>query len=130
MLPSKETTLFCHLGWSIFVTFTLAIVVGEIAPRAQTQQPLKIVAIHAKKYDFAPNQITLKVGETVKLVLISDDVRHSLSVRSLGIRSEIAPGRNNEVTVTPTQVGDFTGNCSVYCGSGHRQMEFLIHVVE
>jgi cytochrome c oxidase subunit 2 len=108
----------------------LAIVLGESAPRAQVQPQAATIVIHARKYQFVPNAITLKKGETVKLVLISDDVRHSLAVRGLGIRSEIRPGRHIEVIVTPTQVGDFPGACSIYCGSGHRNMEFMVHVVE
>jgi len=102
---------------------------GEITPRAQTQTARTIV-IHARKFAFVPNAITLKKDETVKLVLISDDVHHSLAVRGLGIRSQITPGHPANVVVTPTMVGDFPGACSFYCGSGHRSMVFMVHVVK
>ena len=85
-------------------------VIAELAPHAQTQQPEKTIVIHARKFAFSPSEITLKKGETVKLVLISDDVRHGLAVRGLGIRSEIKPGRKTELIVTPTEVGDFPGS--------------------
>ena len=105
-------------------------VIAELAPRAQTQQPAKAIVIHARKSAFAPSEVTLKKGETVKLVLISDDVRHGLAVRGIGIRSEIKPGRKTELIVTPTEVGDFPGTCWIFCGSGHRDMAFMVHVVE
>ena len=108
----------------------LAMVFGEIAPAAQSSQPVKTIVIHARKYAFVPNTITLKKDETVKLILISDDVRHGLAVRGVGIRSQITPGHPTEVIVTPTVVGDFHGACMYYCGSGHRDMEFMVHVVE
>jgi len=97
---------------------------------AQPAQPAKTITIHARKYAFVPNTITLKKDETVKLVLISDDVRHGLAVRGVGIRSEITPGHPTNLIVTPTTVGDFPGACSFYCGTGHREMEFVVHVVE
>jgi len=108
----------------------MAILLGEIAPRAQAPQPVKTIVIHARKYAFLPNTISLKKEETVKLILISDDVRHGLAVRGLGIRAEITPGHPATVVVTPTEVGDFPGSCSFFCGSGHRDMEFMVHVGE
>src|SRR5271167_3309232 len=108
----------------------MAILLGEIAPRAQTPQPAKTIVIHARKFAFLPNTITLKKDETVKLILISDDVRHGLAVRGVGIRAEIKPGHPANVIVTPVALGDFPGSCLFYCGSGHRDMEFVVHVVE
>jgi cytochrome c oxidase subunit II len=105
-------------------------VLGETAPHAQTQQPAKTIVIHARKYAFVPNEITLKKDETVTLVLISDDVHHSLALRGLGIRFDIKPGTPTKGVVTPTTVGDFPGACSFFCGSGHRNMELTVHVVE
>ena len=129
-MPSKATKPAAHSGWRVFVILALAVVVGELAPRAQTQQPAKTIVIHARKFAFTPSEVTLKKGETVKLVLISDDVRHGLAVKGIGIRSEIKPGRRTELIVTPTEVGDFRGTCWIFCGSGHRDMEFMVHVVE
>jgi cytochrome c oxidase subunit II len=129
MLPAARASFSGHT-WRILVILAFALVLCESAPRAQTQSPSATIVIHARKFQFSPIAITLKKGETVKLVLISDDVRHSLSVKGLAIRSDIVPGRHIEVIVTPAQVGDFPGACSVYCGSGHRSMEFMVHVVE
>lgn len=108
----------------------LAVGFINLPRRADSQQAGTTVIIHARRYAFVPNAITLKKGQTAKLVLISDDVHHGLAVRGLGIRSDILPGHRVEAVVTPTQVGDFAGGCSVYCGSGHRDMEFVVHVVE
>jgi cytochrome c oxidase subunit II len=112
------------------IVLALAIVLGEVAPRAQAPQPVRTIVIHARKFAFLPNTITLKKDETVKLTLISDDVHHGLAVRGLGIRAQIIPGHPAEVVVTPTAAGDFPGSCMFYCGSGHRDMQFMVHVVE
>ena len=129
MLPVTRTSS-SRLTWRALVVLAFAVLLGESASRTQTQPPAATIVIHARKFQFVPSAITLKKGETVKLVLISDDVRHGLAVRGLGIRAVIMPGRHIEVIVTPAKVGDFPGACSVYCGSGHRDMEFMVHVVE
>jgi len=114
----------------VIVILAVAMVLSRLTPQAQNPTPAKTILIHARKYAFVPNTITLKKDETVKLVLISDDVHHSLSVRGLGIRSDVKPGHPATAIVTPTAVGDFPGACSFFCGSGHRDMEFMVHVVE
>jgi cytochrome c oxidase subunit II len=96
---------------------------------ANSQQEAARVVVHAKRFAFLPGEITLKKGQTTKLVLISDDVRHGLAVKGLGIRAEIIPKHPTEILVTPAQAGDYPGGCSVYCGSDHRDMELVIHVV-
>ena len=108
----------------------IAILLGQLRPRAETPQPANLITIHVRKFAFTPNTITLKKDQPVKLVLIADDVRHSLSVRDIGLRAVAVPGQPADVAFTPTTVGDFTGTCSVFCGSGHRDMQFTVHVVD
>jgi len=106
------------------------LVSAAFTPSGRSQnRPPKIV-VHAKRFAFTPAEITLKKGQTTKLVLISDDVTHGLTVEGLSINAEIRKGRKTVVSVTPTQTGDFPGACSIFCGPGHRDMEFVIHVVE
>jgi cytochrome c oxidase subunit II len=114
---------------TIFV-LAIAALLGPIGVHAQTSQPAKTITIHARKFAFTPSAITLKKDETVKLVLIADDVRHGLAVRGIGLRTQATPGHPADVLVTPTAAGDFPGTCSFFCGSGHRDMEFMVHVVE
>jgi len=109
----------------------IAVGLGGSSQRANSEQPATtVIVVHARRFAFVPNAITLKKGQTTKLVLISDDVRHGLAVKGLDIRADIGSGKQTEVFVTPTQTGDFPGACSVYCGYGHRDMEFMVHVVE
>jgi cytochrome c oxidase subunit II len=95
---------------------------------AIAQQANKIIEVHARRYAFNPADITVKKGETVRLKLISDDVPHSLVVKDLGINQAITKGHPAELTFTPKQDGDFRGQCGRFCGSGHGQMAFTVHV--
>ncbi|MGC1870653.1 MAG: cupredoxin domain-containing protein [Acidobacteriaceae bacterium] len=96
---------------------------------AATATPARTITIHAKKYEFVPDEITLKKDQTVKLELTSDDVEHSLEVPGLGINSVMKKGVVTEIDVTPTKIGNFKGKCGKFCGFGHGKMHFMVHVV-
>ncbi|MGC1783821.1 MAG: cupredoxin domain-containing protein [Acidobacteriaceae bacterium] len=89
----------------------------------------RTIMIHAKKFEFIPEEITLKKDQTVKLELTSDDVEHSLVIPALKINGVMKKGEVTEVIVTPTQIGNFSGKCGIYCGLGHNKMHFTVHVV-
>jgi cytochrome c oxidase subunit II len=86
------------------------------------------IDVHAHRYAFEPAEITVKKGESVTLVLTSDDVPHSLLIKALGVNEAITKGHPAEITFTPTAVGDFKGQCGRFCGSGHGSMLFTVHV--
>jgi cytochrome c oxidase subunit 2 len=102
---------------------------GQRPVQAADQQPARTIEIHAKQFKFEPAAITLKKGETVKLVLISDDVPHGLAVAGLAIHADMVKGHPSTLVVTPEETGDFLGKCSKFCGAGHRDMHFVVHVV-
>jgi cytochrome c oxidase subunit 2 len=97
-------------------------------PVAVAQQADRTIDIHAKKFAFTPAEITLKKGETVKLVITSDDVTHALVIPALHVKATVKKHQPAEVTITADKVGDFDGKCGHYCGSGHGTMKFVVHV--
>lgn len=98
------------------------------APAAFAQEVSRTVEIHAKRFSFDPKEITVKKGETVKLVVISDDVEHSLVIPSLHVNAKTKKDQPAEVAITPDKVGDFEGKCGHFCGLGHGSMKFVVHV--
>ncbi|RXS96451.1 cupredoxin domain-containing protein [Silvibacterium dinghuense] len=90
----------------------------------------RTIEVHAKRYAFVPDQLTLKKGEPVTLVMYSDDVAHSLKIDGLGVNIKAMGSEKAEQTITPGQTGDFTGKCGVFCGSGHGKMLLTVHVVD
>lgn len=105
----------------------LLVVAVPVVPAGSQQRTIEI---HAKRFAFAPAEITVKKGETVSLSLISDDVPHSLLIEGLGVNAAIAKGHASQVQIMPTKSGDFAGRCGKFCGSGHGQMRFVVHVTE
>jgi cytochrome c oxidase subunit 2 len=97
---------------------------------ASTEPAAKRIEVVAHRFAFSPAEITLKNGEAVVLVLKSSDVSHGLRIHELNIDAKIPKGGTTEVRLTPKETGNFVGHCSVFCGSGHGEMTFAIHVVE
>lgn len=88
----------------------------------------RTIEVHAHRFSFAPSEITVKKGETIRLTLISDDVPHSLLVKDLGINQLVEKSHPSEVVFTAKQTGDFQGRCGRFCGNGHGHMTFMVHV--
>ncbi len=97
---------------------------------ARAEQPQRTITIQSRKYVFEPAEITLRKGETVKVVLQSQDVPHGLAVPGIGLHLDASKEKPAEALVTPDVTGDFAGKCSRFCGTGHRDMRFAVHVTQ
>ena len=95
-----------------------------------TEAEVPTITIHARQYEFIPSEITVKAEQRTRLIFISDDVPHGISVDELLSDVAIPKGKPKEIEITPSKAGDFQGQCSWYCGMGHARMNFLIHVVK
>jgi len=94
---------------------------GAVRLRA-AEQPVEI-KISAKKFEYHPDKVTVKVGQPVILVLTSEDRIHGFKMPDFGIRTDIVPGQETRVSLTPDKVGTFSFHCDVFCGDGHEDME-------
>jgi len=103
---------------------------AALCAHLSSQVPVRKVEVHARRFEFAPAEITLKKGETVQITLISDDVPHSLLVKDLNINKVVTKAHPVDILITPGAAGDFHGQCGRFCGSGHGKMAFTIHVTE
>jgi cytochrome c oxidase subunit 2 len=90
----------------------------------------KVIEISAKKFEFSPNEITLKKGEPVILRLSSSDRVHGFMSKPLKIDTDIPSDTTKDVAVTPDAAGNFTVICDHYCGTGHGNMKMKVTVVE
>lgn len=125
----KSQVIKCVRRALIASTLILAAMMDSHVFQASAESKAPVITIRARRYEFIPSAITLKVGQPVKLVFISDDVSHGISVEGLLSDVNIMREKPREVEITPSKVGDFEGECSRYCGVGHDRMKFLIHVV-
>lgn len=110
-----------------FALLLLAAPVVTVRPAHGAEEP-RTVTITAKRFEFVPSTITLKKGETVKLVVKSEDVTHGIFLRPLKIDTDLTPGETQQIAVTPQATGTFTAICHHFCGAGHGNMKLTVVV--
>ena len=88
----------------------------------------RVVEIHAKRFSFTPDSVTLKHGERVTIRLIGDDRAHGLLVKPLGVDLDASPNAPREITIVPAQPATYPAICDHYCGMGHGGMKMTFIV--
>jgi cytochrome c oxidase subunit II len=102
----------------------LALLLGLCAcsSSAPVPAPAALVRVTAKRYQYEPARIVLKLGQPVVLELVSLDCHHGFAAPELGLRADILPGAAVRLPFLPGHAGTFGFHCDVFCGEGHEDM--------
>ncbi|MCS6911363.1 MAG: cytochrome c oxidase subunit II [Anaerolineales bacterium] len=76
----------------------------------------------AQAWRFTPNEIRLKVGDTVTFYFTSTDVQHGVKITGTNINMMILPGQVSRLTHKFENAGEHVVICHEYCGAGHHTM--------
>lgn len=99
---------------------------------AQTveRKPDRVITITAERFSFNPSKITVKQGQMIEFVLVSDDTDHGFKIPAAGIDIAIPPQGRSEARVRfiAKEKGRFVFECSRPCGAGHNLMRGYIEV--
>jgi cytochrome c oxidase subunit 2 len=129
----KTSIIKNKIATATLIAAACGIALATVAPKANLARAdvnPKVIEITAKKFEFTPNEITLKKGQPVILRLTSTDRVHGFMSKPLKFDTDIAVGKTTDVAVTPDTAGDFTVICDHYCGTGHGNMKMKVSVVE
>jgi cytochrome c oxidase subunit II len=77
----------------------------------------------------ADHEMVVPVGKVVEVDVTSQDVIHSFSVPSFGIKIDAIPGRLNKSWFKADHEGMFYGQCSNICGIDHAFMPINVRVL-
>lgn len=97
---------------------------------SQAQNEPARIGFSAQRFEYSTTDITAKKGVPVTRVLTSKDVEHGLKFADFDVALTDKKGEPKEVTFTPDKAGDFAGQCSLFCGTGHGSMKITLHVTE
>jgi heme/copper-type cytochrome/quinol oxidase subunit 2 len=114
-------------------------------PKRPAEPPPRIISVTARNFEFDPAVIHLKIGDKVRLQIISTDRTHGLHISAFpdGAKANTAPGlafvfgedcwklKNGEsvpVEIEATEPGTYSFLCCKSCGSGHKRMKGQIIV--
>jgi cytochrome c oxidase subunit 2 len=75
-------------------------------------------------------EIAVPVNAVVDVLVTSNDVIHSWTIPSFGVKMQAVPGRTSATWFKATKVGTYHGQCSVLCGKLLSAMPIVIRVVE
>src|SRR3989338_7219603 len=87
-----------------------------------TSSAVKEFHVEAFQHGYQPNEIKVKQGDRVKIVLSTRDVGHSLNIAEYEINIPAQPGTSGEKEFVADKKGTFTWRCRIPCGSGHSTM--------
>jgi cytochrome c oxidase subunit 2 len=90
----------------------------------------QVIRVTAKKFEYNPNEITVKKDVPVVLEITSLDRDHGFKLGAFGVRADIKPGKVTRVRIVPNKTGRFPFECDVFCGSGHEGMTGELVVVD
>lgn len=76
------------------------------------------------------NELHLPVDQPayVEITAATGDVIHSFWVPRLTGSQDAVPGRTNITVITPTETGEFWGQCKEFCGLSHSRMRLRVIV--
>jgi cytochrome c oxidase subunit II len=120
--------------WGFLGTAVLAVLagmaVGGLMAAAAAVDSEQHVSMQAMKFDYLPDQVTVKKGKPVVLELTTLDRLHGFDAPSLGLHTQIDVGPPTVLRFTPEKAGSFGIHCDVFCGDGHEGMAGRIIVTD
>nr|YP_010443137.1 cytochrome c oxidase subunit II [Propithecus candidus]UTE81892.1 cytochrome c oxidase subunit II [Propithecus candidus]UTE81905.1 cytochrome c oxidase subunit II [Propithecus candidus]UTE81918.1 cytochrome c oxidase subunit II [Propithecus candidus] len=75
------------------------------------------------------NRVVLPTEMSIRMLISSEDVLHSWTVPSLGVKTDAIPGRLNQATLTTSRPGIYYGQCSEICGANHSFMPIVLELI-
>ena len=82
------------------------------------------ITLKAKKFEWDPAKIEVRVDEVVEVTLLSEDVKHGFICKGLKIKAvKFKKDQPAMITFTAERPGTFRFKCADFCGLGHRRMK-------
>jgi cytochrome c oxidase subunit II len=75
------------------------------------------------------NPMVVPVGKKIRVLLTAEDVIHSWSVPSFGVKQDAIPGFIKETWFRADKPGTYRGQCSELCGKNHGFMPIVVEAV-
>jgi cytochrome c oxidase subunit 2 len=125
-----------EVGWTLApALILLAVAVPTIATifdlSKKPENPINVTVIGHQfwweyRYDdlgvVTANELRMPTGRPVALTLNSDDVIHSYWIAPLAGKTDVVPGRNNTMSFSADEPGEYIGQCTEFCGDSHANM--------
>ncbi|MBC7658516.1 MAG: cytochrome c oxidase subunit II [Chitinophagaceae bacterium] len=142
-VPNRSSNTWLEVTWTIgpliifvgFFSFTLGSYLKAEIPPDNAREMFVVGKQWMWKFQHEEgprelNEIHLPMGGPVRLVMISEDVIHSLYLPDFRIKQDVLPGRYTQLWFTPERKGVFTIHCAEFCGTDHSRMDAKVTVMD
>nr|AFU50149.1 cytochrome c oxidase subunit II [Arescus labiatus] len=75
------------------------------------------------------NRLIIPFKTQIRMLITSEDVIHSWTIPSLGLKMDATPGRLNQSSMIINRSGIFYGQCSEICGANHSFMPIVLESI-
>lgn len=86
------------------------------------------IEVVAQRFKYTPNEIHVREGEAVVLLVKALDFVHGMRFPDYGLRYDLMPGKITRVLLSPKTIGTYDFVCDNFCGDGHEDMHGQIIV--
>nr|BAW88356.1 cytochrome c oxidase subunit II [Pimephales vigilax] len=75
------------------------------------------------------HRMVVPMESPIRVLVSAEDVLHSWTIPSLGVKMDAVPGRLNQTAFIASRPGVFYGQCSEICGANHSFMPIVVETV-
>nr|AVP25661.1 cytochrome c oxidase subunit II [Oreophryne sp. TNHC-GDC 18615] len=75
------------------------------------------------------NRMISPTGMAARIIITADDVLHSWTIPSLGVKTDAIPGRLTQASFLTPRPGLYYGQCSEICGANHSFMPIVMEAL-
>jgi cytochrome c oxidase subunit 2 len=76
------------------------------------------------------HRLVVPARTQIRIIVSANDVLHSWTIPSLGVKIDACPGRMNQISIFIKREGTFYGQCSEICGINHGFMPIVVESVD
>ncbi|MEI6855942.1 cupredoxin domain-containing protein [Psychrilyobacter sp.] len=83
---------------------------------------VRVIEVESFRYSYSPDVIVVNTGEKIKIKFSTQDTEHGFKISKINFNLKAKKGRPAEGEFVAPRPGVYEITCSVFCGSGHRDM--------
>jgi cytochrome c oxidase subunit II len=119
LIPSIVVVTIFYYGWRVYTNLGFS-PAGATEVYVNGRQWLYEVKYPDGRTEI--NTIHVPAGKPVKFILSASDVIHGFYLPDFRVKMDMIPGRTTTLWVQPDRPGRYQIFCTVYCGTGHSNM--------
>ena len=93
------------------------------AQQGSSETEVREIRMTAQKYRFDPQEIRVREGERVRLLITALDRKHGIRIKEFGVKTVLEKGKETVVEFVAERAGEYKFKCSVRCGWRHGSMK-------